>query len=167
METALQDAAPFAPRIRGLATCGRNRFECSMDLRHRHCDLPLIYDTWRNNFRRDSLPWSRVSVHVWEPAFTRCIDRLLANSRTVVAVTPDDDDEIMGYLVYQPDALVWAFVKPPYRREGIFWSLLRASGLPMDLAGCEAVCCTLRWFAKPDGLETKFKAQHNPFRMFQ
>src|SRR5262249_24363713 len=130
-------------------------------------DLPLIYDTWKNNYRHDSLPWSRVSWQVWEPHFTKVIQRLMATSRVLVATSPYDSDEIMGYLVFQTDALIWAYVKPPFRREGVFWALLRESGLPMDLAGCEAVCCTLRWFARPDGLETKFKAQHNPFRMFE
>lgn len=145
-------------------------------------DTALISATWKQSFWRESLWGHAVRWPVFNAGFSKVVERLLARSTVLVACDPGSDDDILGYLVFEPGALVWAFVKPAFRRAGIFTALLAATGLPKDLLGIEAVCCTRPWLGWPamvdkatgaplkparPGIGDKFKATHNPFRAFE
>lgn len=61
--------------------------------------------------------------------------RLLARSKCLVAVNPEDSNQIFGFCVYEPEAppvLHWIQVKKDFWRKGIAHSLLEAAGIKRD-----------------------------------
>ena len=55
----------------------------------------------------------------------KLIEHILAHSITRIAHTLEDEDTILGWIVYQrsPDCVHYSFVKPPFRRHGVFRAL--------------------------------------------
>lgn len=143
-------------------------------------DVAFLSSTWKQNFWRES-PWAnRIRWPIFDAGHAPIVQRLLERSKVLVACDPTLEDEIAGYLVWEPNVLHWAYVKPAFRRAGVFSSLLAATGLPADLAGVAVTHGTRAWFSaspmtdkatgrelKPGrkGLETLFPlAHHDPYR---
>lgn len=147
-------------------------------------DVAFCSATWKQSFWRES-PWAkRVRWGVFAPHHSQIIQRLLERSSVLVACDPEREEEILGYIAFElpPKILHWSYVKPSFRRAGVFSALLAATGLPGDLAGCAVTHCTRAWFSagafvdketgaeirsgKP-GLEDRFPlATHDPYLAF-
>lgn len=148
-------------------------------------DWAFLCATFKQSFWRES-PWARrIRWSVFAENHEPIVHRVLQRSEVLVACDRTDEDQIAGYLVFEPKAtppvLHFAYVKPAFRRAGVFRALLGASGLPQDLDGVEVTHATKAWFSlapvidkatgaitrdgKP-GLEEHFRAVHNPYRAF-
>jgi hypothetical protein len=56
------------------------------------------------------------------------IDRLLANGmKILMAVNPDNRDQILGFLAYEPDVVHYCFVKSLFRHQGVASFLLASA----------------------------------------
>lgn len=92
-------------------------------------DIPFIYQTWLNSFRYDS--WSKATAKsVFFDHYKLVIDEILSNSKTLIACLPEDEDIILGYLVYESQIIHYIFVKNDFRKYGIAANLVNHS---MDL----------------------------------
>lgn len=92
-------------------------------------DLPFIYSAWLKSFRRH--PWvSPAPNAVYYKYHHDIIDRLLQRGLISVACSDEDEDQILGFVVYENRAnlviLHYYYVKQPYRRMGIAGQLLRS-----------------------------------------
>jgi GNAT superfamily N-acetyltransferase len=136
-------------------------------------DVAFLSATWKQAAWRGCPAYNRVRWAIFAPHYTEIVGRLLQRCAVLVACDPEHEEEILGYVVtelpvakpgpHEPSALVWAYVRPAFRRAGLFTALIRAAGLPPDLAGVEIVCATRTWFA----IAGKYPgAVHNPFRQF-
>jgi hypothetical protein len=146
-------------------------------------DVAFLSSTWKQSFWRESTWANRIRWSVFEPGHAKVIQRLLARSLAIVACDPERETEIAGYLVYEPGAIHYAYVKPAFRRAGVLRALLAASGLPADLDAVAITHGTRTWFSAPPlvdkptgktlkagrpGLEEKFpKAVHDPYRWME
>lgn len=97
-------------------------------------DRAFIADAWLHTLRGSSqeakhAEWGSFCVH-----HNRCIDAILDDSSTSVSIAAPagDDVTIFGYLVHSPvERLIhMAFVKKPFRRQGIAKKLL--SGIKLE-----------------------------------
>lgn len=152
-------------------------------------DVAFVCSTWKQSWWRESTWANRVQWPIFRAHYDKIVQRLLAKCEVLIACDPAHEDEILGYLVWERPgphvaaALVWAYVKPSFRRAGVFTALLAASELPHDLAGVEIVHGTRAWFSTPPltdrasgatlkpgrrGIEEKYpRSIHNPFRAFE
>jgi len=143
-------------------------------------DLNFVLGTWTNSHWQES-PWAnRLRWPIYKRGHERIIRSLLARSHVLVAHEPGDENEILGYFVFEPQipAAHWCYVKPHFRKEGVARALLAHSGLPLDLTGVTITHPTRAWFTvqaqrgqggvilRPAklGLEEKFPlSQHDPY----
>jgi hypothetical protein len=146
-------------------------------------DVAFVSSTWKQSFWRESTWANRIRWTVFEPGHAKIVQRLLARSMVLVACDPEVETEDVGYIVFEPGAIHYAYVKPPFRRAGVLRSLLAETGLPKDLAGVAITHGTRTWFSAPPlvdkptgktlkagrpGLEEKFpKAVHDPYRWIE
>lgn len=87
-------------------------------------DLPFLYDTWLNSFRYDSPLGKSCKNSVFFSEYKLVVDRILSESETLVAHSPEDSDLIFAYLVFQvPDIIHYAFCKEAFRMLGIVHEL--------------------------------------------
>jgi ribosomal protein S18 acetylase RimI-like enzyme len=134
-------------------------------------DLNLLMSTWLKGYRHGS-PWARRLVDaVFYGNHHDIVTRIIQRSRCLVACDPGDQTFIAGYIVWEPagpkPAVVhWCYVKKSLRRAGVAKALLTATGLPLDLTGCEVSHPTSMYFHGHDtpGLEDVLKATVNPYR---
>lgn len=130
-------------------------------------DRSFVIAAWLNNYRRESYFAARVTDKVFFYHHHAIVERLLARSRVLIACDPSDENEIVGYIVWEPGVLHWVYVKKAFRKFGIGRSLLSATDLPDDLAGVHITHPTKLWFTTKqhgEGLEAKFPAAiHNPY----
>ncbi len=87
-------------------------------------DLSFIYSTWLESYRYDSFFGKSHRNGVFFPDYQLVLDKLLEESRVVVACVPDSPETILGYIVFEPNLLHYIFVKGAFRRFGIATSLL-------------------------------------------
>lgn len=131
-------------------------------------DRAFLIATWLNNYRRESYFAARICDAVFFSRHHEIVDELLRRSTVSVACDPQDKDCILGYMVWEPDALHWIYVKKSFRKLGIARELFRHSKLPEDLDGVQVTHATKMWFTTRErgpGLEDRFKkAVYNPYR---
>jgi len=96
-------------------------------------DLSFVYSSWLKSYRTSDAS-RRMVNDVYYGGHKRVIARLLSTSLAIVAVNPEDPDQIYGYIVYAEAAGVpvvhYVYVKQPYRRHGIasqLFALVRKS----------------------------------------
>ena len=89
-------------------------------------DRNFVFQSWINSYRNSD----RAGVlpdHVFYPLHKIVINQLLARGMKItMAVSPDDRDQILGYIAYEPSVLHFVFLKDFVRRQGAA-SLLLAS----------------------------------------
>ena len=92
-------------------------------------DLAFIYSTWARNYRYDSAIGRLCQNGVFFDEYNQIIDHILdqPDTRVLVAVKPDEENVIFGYIVAQTGVAHYCFVKEIFRREGIASALIRYS----------------------------------------
>jgi len=90
-------------------------------------DINFIYATWLNSQKYDTALGLSCRKALFFEQYRLVIDTILASEATqvLVAVLPENEDVILGYLVFQtPDTLHYAFVKEAFRKLGIAKQLI-------------------------------------------
>ncbi|HVP49626.1 MAG TPA: hypothetical protein VMT56_00240 [Candidatus Bathyarchaeia archaeon] len=90
----------------------------------RPTDLAFVFQSWLTSY--ENSPFARhVSPPLYYRAHHKLIERLLTRSTTRIAHALEDEDTILGWIVFQrnPDCVHYSFVKPPFRRHGVFRAL--------------------------------------------
>ncbi len=90
-------------------------------------DMPFVYKAWITSYRTSDRAGT-VPDHVFYALTKIAINQLLARGMKIaLAVSPDDDDQILGFIAYEAPGPVlhYCFVKDMFRRQGVA-SLLTA-----------------------------------------
>lgn len=86
-------------------------------------DAPFIYKSWLVNFRSSNDLEQVIDKHIYFENHKKIIEKILGESTCLLAVNPEDDHQIFGYIVYQKikslKILHYTYVKSPYRKLGI------------------------------------------------
>lgn len=137
-------------------------------------DISFIYSTWLNSFRVDSALGNSVSKTVYFGSYHSIVDRLLDESRVLVACLSDDPKVILGYLVSQSaNVLHYCFVKEAFRRHGIASALFDEA---FHGAGAVSVSVSVQHThetnagvraIKFDRRKDSRELSYNPFLLFQ
>lgn len=94
-------------------------------------DLAYVFSTWLRDLRdADGGP---LDDSEWYPAHRAAIERVLADKNTValVAAAADKPEEILGYVVAEPnEVLWWVTIRKPLRERGLAKRLLEAANVP-------------------------------------
>jgi hypothetical protein len=136
------------------------------DIRNvREDDLPHIYSTWIKSMRYGSMLGKSCRGGLFSSEYTQVIDYILNedDSDITVACHKEDPHVVFGYLVYQPDALHFAYVKQEFRKFGILKSLIEESGFKLNKLPCftHRTLCLKQITAKyPDLI-------YNPFKLYK
>lgn len=83
-------------------------------------DLPLIYSTWLLGLYHGCEFMGRIRKCSFFLNYKMALERLIPKCTIKVAVLPEDEDVILGYVVYRDTTLDWIFVK----KHGEKWELL-------------------------------------------
>lgn len=87
-------------------------------------DLHFVYRSWVNSYR-DSEWAGCLPQHLSYPVYSAAITQLLKRGmRITMAVNPDDRDQILGFIAFEPGLLHYVFVKSIFRRQGVATSLM-------------------------------------------
>lgn len=132
-------------------------------------EVVLVEASWKQSFWRESTWARRISWQVFSRGHQKVIWRLLAQSQLLVAYdTARPDQQLgLGYIVFEPDALHYLWVREPERGKGVARFLFEASGLALDLDGVSITHATAAWFG-PRALADRFpKSIHDPYRWME
>lgn len=114
--------------------------------RPKKSDIPFVKSTWLNSFYSSHFS-GPLPKHLYYKTYSPWLDSLIAENKTLLAVLPEDEDEIFGYIVYEaaplpilrrcgsivngepiglpPKPVVYyVFVKEAYRKHGVCRALL-------------------------------------------
>lgn len=105
-----------------------------------------MVSSWETSFRR-SRHAGLITMADWAAVMHSQLTKILDREyvRVTVAFDGEDPDHIYGYLVAEPDEhpplVYWAYVKQPYRRQGLCKALFKAAGISLDRP-MDVVCST-------------------------
>jgi hypothetical protein len=87
-------------------------------------DRNFVYKAWISSFERSE--WAGVMpAHVFYDLHKITINQLIARGMKIaMAVNPDDDQQIIGFLAYEPGLVHYCFCKDPFRQQGVASLLL-------------------------------------------
>ena len=90
-------------------------------------DISFIYSTWLNSYRYDSSLGKTCRNSVFFRAYTKVIDRLLADPNTIIhiAALPYSQNIALGYSITEKNLIHFVFVKESFRKFGIAKDLLK------------------------------------------
>lgn len=74
-------------------------------------DLNFIQSTFYKSMRRESTLGRQCSGRVFRQ-FQEVIDYILSRSTILVSCVDESEDAIIGYLIYEPDVVHYAYVRP-------------------------------------------------------
>lgn len=91
-------------------------------------DIPFIINSWLKSFRSSRWAGSLPNNVYWD-AYHKAIEVILERPDTTVSVAclSENPDQILGYIVYCPDAVHYLYVKLSLRRHGIGKRLLTSA----------------------------------------
>lgn len=96
-------------------------------------DLNFIFDTFRESMRMDSSLGRSCKASIFKREFNRVIDHLLEKAKTTIACMVEDENVILGYLIWEPSIIHYCFVKRAFRGMGIAKELVQSSNLSSDI----------------------------------
>lgn len=83
-------------------------------------DLNFIFASFSNSMKRESELGRSCRSSIFFPDFQKVIDRILATSQVLIACSPEEENAIMGYLIYErPETVHFAFVRPSCRMKNV------------------------------------------------
>lgn len=86
-------------------------------------DISFIYATWLKSYHYDS--WTKsIAKSVYFDNYKLVLDRLLEDSKVLIACTKEDENVILGYCVSEPGIIHYVFVKEAFRMFGIATDLV-------------------------------------------
>jgi GNAT superfamily N-acetyltransferase len=93
-------------------------------------DIGFLFAAWIGSYKTSD--WAGVVCdHVTYAIHKATINQLLARGmKVVMAVNPDDEDQILGFVAYEVGPVLhFCFVKDVFRRQGVAKQLLEAAGI--------------------------------------
>jgi hypothetical protein len=116
-------------------------------------DMSFIFSTWLRDLRHAD--GSCLPDDIWFPAHRELVNRVLSDPQVKVLIVHPTDapNEILGYVVAEPnEVLWWVSIKPKFReKHGLCQLLLKSAQAERALAA----------FTTPDG-KLKLKNQRRP-----
>ncbi len=93
------------------------------DARH----VPFIADTWMQSFRK-SPTCAGMSDDLYYPWMKRHMSAIIERAGAIVCVDPEDDDSILGYVVFEGKLIHYGYTRNGYRKEKVFQTLRNVIG---------------------------------------
>ena len=87
-------------------------------------DLPFILATWLRSLFYGHRFYGSIKKDVFFRQYERLLKRVIPLCTVEVACLSDDENVILGYVVYRGSTLHWVYVKQSWRRMGIASRLL-------------------------------------------
>ncbi len=97
-------------------------------------DQAFVYGTWLQGHFEKSLWAKGMEWELYKNHHRAHIEAALQRGHTLVACTPEDANQILGYVCFEwsnelwPPVLHYAFTKGPFRRFGVFTRLMEEAG---------------------------------------
>ncbi len=118
-------------------------------------DRDFVYKAWLSSYKRSDHA-GMIPDHLYYPVYGAVVAWLLGRGMQInLAVSPDDRDQILGFIAYEPRVLHYAFVKDFVRRQGVA-SILLASA---NFSPASPLFCT---FWTPDAKHLGKRVVHKP-----
>ena len=94
-------------------------------------DKSFIFNSWLKSFRHSPLA-KPLCNEVYFKNHKVIVENILKRSRVLIACNPEDEDQIYGYIVYEPiiddiTVLHYVYVKFTYRKLGIARTIVEGS----------------------------------------
>ena len=92
-------------------------------------DIAFIYATWLRSYRESGILPKRVRKHIFFTAYGMILDNLLTakNTQIIIACRPEDEDTILGYIVFEKQILHYIYVKELFQGYKIGNELYKAA----------------------------------------
>lgn len=113
-------------------------------------DKNFIFVSWNKGLRYSSKHLEIIPLEEYNIRFQKVFDELWKNNGVTfkVAVLPDAQDVILGYVIHQGTVLHWVFTKDAWRKMGIAKLLV-----PSDIKTCTNLSPPGKFLAKKYGIE--------------
>lgn len=125
-------------------------------------DINFIYSTWLKSYKQDSLIGKSCRTGLFFREYRYVIDKILADPTTMVLIACHKTEPavIFGYLVCEPTALHYIFIKEVFRRLGIATELCKVASPASD---------PLLYHTHRTSMLDRInhKSTHNPFYLFK
>lgn len=125
-------------------------------------DLNFIFDTFKESLRSDSSLGRSCKASVFKKEFAQVIDYILETSKVLIACYASNENTILGYLIFEPGIIHYAFTKRAFRKMGIQSALIESAWGPR-----EDIQCSFKTRMVRDLFERKQFLIHNPFINFK
>lgn len=96
-------------------------------------DIPFIASSWSKSYQ-SSAAVRNVRTSLYFDRQKQTILHLLQRSQCLVICLREDEDAILGYVVFEKDVLHFVYVKEAWRKHGIATRLVSAAGLDIPNA---------------------------------
>jgi ribosomal protein S18 acetylase RimI-like enzyme len=84
-------------------------------------DIPFIFSSWLKSYK-NSQP--HVDSDIYYQGQHKLIECILQGNNVLISSPEEDQDTIIGYIVYSADCLHWLYVKSTYRNMGFARSMI-------------------------------------------
>jgi len=111
--------------------------------------------------KKESSLGKSCSPQIFYPNFSKIIDHLLDTAKVLIAAD-NDTDTILGYLIYDDEAVYFTYVKQVYRKLHIAKDLIQFA-----LPGQSTFTYALQTRASRDIRDKYPELNHNPFIIFK
>lgn len=102
----------------------------------READKAFVYESWLESFRVSHAA-GPFPMRMYRKVYTETLDALIARpgAQVLVACSPDDDDQVLGFVCHERRATVppivhYLYVKQLFRRERVATILMTAADIP-------------------------------------
>lgn len=103
------------------------------------------------------------SADVFHSEFPKILDYILSKAKVTMAVSKDDPNIIVGFIIHEPSTIHFCFVKQPFRKFGVAKMLMTAAfGSPLV-----NVKCTMPTRLAFHIMKTHTNIKPNPFILFK
>lgn len=82
-------------------------------------DLSFIQATFSKCIKNESNLGRSCSPKIFFREFNQVVDNLLSKSEVAIACSQENEDVILGYMIYESDTIHFVFVKSAFRQMGI------------------------------------------------
>lgn len=125
-------------------------------------DLNFIQSTFLKSMKRESSLGRSCSVRVFFKEFPQVIDHILARSKCILACYKHEPDAILGYLIFEPDIIHYAYVRDTCRGYELAKELLKTA-----MPDAKSVSFTFNTNTAKMINKKHPELIHNPFLLFK
>lgn len=84
-------------------------------------DLPWVFSSWLGSARWNDVCPAHLQTSIRKASVHQLLKR---GMQIVLAVNPDDHDQFIGFIAFEPGLLHYIFVKNIFRRQGVATALM-------------------------------------------